>query len=412
MRGLQARRNKHMQEQGEKKLRMQYRNNKYGEPVSVLGYGCMRFSRKGAVIDFDKADRELMDAYKRGVNYFDTAYIYPGSEDTLGRFLEKHSLRDKVNIATKMPQYLVRKADAFDRYFDEELKRLRTDHIDYYLMHMFTDPEEWENLKRLGILSWVEEKKKAGAIRNFGFSYHGNTAMFLKILNDYDWDFCQIQYNYLDETSQAGRVGLETAYAKGIPVIIMEPLRGGRLVNMLPDKAKKLIADNEKHRSPAEWGLRWLWDQPGVTCVLSGMNSLDMVRENCRIAATSCAGEFTDEDFELIRRVKEAINSSMKIGCTGCNYCMPCPKGVDIPATFRSWNRMYTENKRGARHEYVQTVGLRKEPAFASQCIKCGKCEKHCPQNLPIRESLVKADRDLLPPYYRPVLAVMRKFKS
>ena len=401
-----------MQEQGEKKLRMQYRNNKYGEPVSVLGYGCMRFSRKGAVIDFDKADRELMDAYKRGVNYFDTAYIYPGSEDTLGRFLEKHSLRDKVNIATKMPQYLVRKADAFDRYFDEELKRLRTDHIDYYLMHMFTDAEEWENLKRLGILSWVEEKKKAGAIRNFGFSYHGNTTMFLKILNDYDWDFCQIQYNYLDETSQAGRIGLETAYAKGIPVIIMEPLRGGRLVNMLPDKAKKLIADNEKHRSPAEWGLRWLWDQPGVTCVLSGMNSLDMVRENCRIAATSCAGEFTDEDFELIRRVKEAINSSMKIGCTGCNYCMPCPKGVDIPATFRAWNRMYTENKRGARHEYVQTVGLRKEPAFASQCIKCGKCEKHCPQNLPIRESLAKADRDLLPPYYRPVLAVMRKFKS
>ena len=401
-----------MQEQDEKKLRMQYRNNKYGEPVSVLGYGCMRFSRKGAVIDFDKADRELMDAYKRGVNYFDTAYIYPGSEDTLGRFLEKHSLRDKVNIATKMPQYLVRKADAFDRYFDEELKRLRTDHIDYYLMHMFTDPEEWENLKRLGILSWVEEKKKAGAIRNFGFSYHGNTAMFLKILNDYDWDFCQIQYNYLDETSQAGRVGLETAYAKGIPVIIMEPLRGGRLVNMLPDQAKKLIAENEKHRSPAEWGLRWLWDQPGVTCVLSGMNSVDMVRENCRIAATSGAGEFTDEDFELIRRVKEAINASMKIGCTGCNYCMPCPKGVDIPATFRSWNRMYTENKRGARHEYVQTVGLRKEPAFASQCIKCGKCEKHCPQNLPIRESLAKADRDLLPPYYRPVLAVMRKFKS
>ena len=401
-----------MQEQDEKKLRMQYRNNKYGEPVSVLGYGCMRFSRKGAMIDFDKADRELMDAYKRGVNYFDTAYIYPGSEDTLGRFLEKHSLRDKVNIATKMPQYLVRKADAFDRYFDEELKRLRTDHIDYYLMHMFTDAEEWENLKRLGILSWVEEKKKAGAIRNFGFSYHGNTTMFLKILNDYDWDFCQIQYNYLDETSQAGRIGLETAYAKGIPVIIMEPLRGGRLVNMLPDKAKKLIADNEKHRSPAEWGLRWLWDQPGVTCVLSGMNSVDMVRENCRIAATSRAGEFTDEDFELIRRVKEAINASMKIGCTGCNYCMPCPKGVDIPATFRAWNRMYTENKRGARHEYVQTVGLRKEPAFASQCIKCGKCEKHCPQNLPIRESLVKADRDLLPPYYRPVLAVMRKFKN
>ncbi len=391
---------------------MQYRRNKYGEPISILGYGCMRFSRKGAGIDFEKAEQELLAAYRQGVNYFDTAYIYMGSEELLGRVLEKNGLRDKVNIATKLPQYLVKKPEGFDRYFNEELKRLRTDHIDYYLMHMFTDAAEWDRLKALGVTDWIAGKKKSGAIRNIGFSYHGNSEMFLKILRSYDWDFCQIQYNYLDEHSQAGRIGLETARELGIPVIIMEPLRGGRLVNLLPAKAKALIAENERHRTPAEWGLRWLWNQPGVTCVLSGMNSLAMVRENCRIADQARAGEFTAEDEAFIETLKDTINASMKIGCTGCNYCMPCPKGVDIPATFRSWNRMYTESKGGARHEYVQTVGLRREPAFATQCVRCGKCEKHCPQKLPIREALPKAHRDLVPLYYRPVLGVMRTFMS
>ena len=234
--------------------------------------------------------------------------------------------------------------------------------------------------------------------------------MFLRILRSYDWDFCQIQYNYLDETSQAGREGLETAYSLGIPVIIMEPLRGGKLVSLLPEKAKKLIAENEKHRSPAEWAFRWLWDQPGVTCVLSGMNSIAMVKENCQIASTAEAGHFTEEDFALIETVKREINAAMKIGCTGCNYCMPCPKGVDIPGTFRCWNRMYTENPGAGRHEYFQTVGLRKEPAFPTQCVKCGKCEKHCPQKLPIRDALAKADRDLRPVHYRAAMGVARKF--
>lgn len=389
---------------------MQYRKDRHGEDISLLGYGCMRFTRKGAGFDYEKTSEELMLAYNSGVNYFDTAYVYPGSEELLGRFLEENHLRDQVRIATKLPQYLVKKAAAPERFFQEELKRLRTDHIDYYLMHMITDASEWSRLKALGIEDWIAEKKKSGAIRNIGFSYHGNTSMFLEVLNAYDWDFCQIQYNYLDETSQAGREGLEAAYAKGIPVIIMEPLRGGRLVNYLPEKAQKLISENEKQRTPAEWGLRWLWNQPGVTCVLSGMNSTAMVKENCRIASEVREGEFTKEDFELIEKIKEAIRETTKIGCTGCNYCMPCPKGVDIPATFLAWNRMYAEKRSSARHEYIQSVGLRKEPAFASQCVKCGKCEKHCPQHLPIRRALIKADRDLLPPYYRPVLFVMRKF--
>ena len=389
---------------------MQYRKDRHGEEISILGYGCMRFTKKGTGIDFAKAEQELLRAYGLGVTYFDTAYTYPGSEDLLGRVLEKNKLRDKINIATKLPQYLVKNAAAIDRYFNEELKRLRTDHIDYYLMHMFTDVAEWEKLKKFGMEEWIKAKKDSGTIRNIGFSFHGNTEMFLKILNAYDWDFCQIQYNYLDETSQAGRIGLETAHEKGIPVIIMEPLRGGRLVNLLPERAKQRMAENERHRSPAEWGLRWLWNQEAVTCVLSGMNSLKMVEENCRVASEVKAGEFTPEDDALIEAVKEDINASIKIGCTGCNYCMPCPKGVDIPATFRCWNRIYTEKRSGARFEYIQTVGFRRKSALVSQCVKCGKCEKHCPQNLPIRKALVQADRDLLPPHYRIFLTAARRF--
>ncbi|MGX8707407.1 MAG: aldo/keto reductase, partial [Bacteroidales bacterium] len=205
---------------------MQYRKDKYGKPLSVLGYGCMRFTRKGGGIDIDKAEKELMAAYRSGVNYYDTAYLYPGSEAALGEILERNGIRDKVCIATKLPQYLVQRSAAFDRYFDEECRRLRTGYIDYYLMHQFTDFAQWEKLKALGILEWIAAKKQSGAIRNIGFSYHGNTGPFLKILEDYDWDFCQIQYNYLDETTQAGVEGLRAAAAKGIPVVIMEPLRG------------------------------------------------------------------------------------------------------------------------------------------------------------------------------------------
>ena len=213
---------------------MQYRRDRYGRELSVLGFGCMRFTRKGSAIDQEKAEREIMEAFRAGVNYYDTAYIYPGSEALLGAVLERNRIRDQVYIATKLPQYLVRSLSGAENYFQEELERLRTDHVDYYLMHMLTDLAQWERLKQLGIMEWIQEKKATGAIRNIGFSFHGNTENFLKILDDYDWDFCQIQYNYLDETTQAGVRGLKAAAAKGIPVIIMEPLRGGKLVNLLP----------------------------------------------------------------------------------------------------------------------------------------------------------------------------------
>ena len=389
---------------------MQYRNDKHGEKISMLGYGCMRFTKKGTGIDLRKAEREILTAYKAGVNYFDTAYIYPGSEDALGKILAKHNLRKKVNIATKLPQYLIRNREALDKYFNEELSRLQTDYVDYYLMHHLTDVAMWEKLKSVGILKWIEEKKASGQIRNIGFSYHGNTENFLTILNDYDWDFCQIQYNYMDEVSQAGAKGLKAAAAKGIPVVIMEPLRGGKLVNLLPPRAKRVIEKYGHGWSPAELAFRWLYNQPEVTCVLSGMNSVEMVKENCRVASEAEAGHFTKHDNKLIEVVKREIRAKEKVGCTGCRYCMPCPKGVDIPGTFHCYNTMYIEGKNAGRFQYAQAVGLTKEPAFASQCIECGKCEMHCPQGLPIREKLKEADKALRPLPFKVGINVARKY--
>ena len=380
---------------------MQYREDRYGNRLSVLGFGCMRFTKKGNSIDIEKAEKEILAAYDAGVNYFDSAYIYPGSEEAIGQIFEKNGIRERVNIATKLPQYMIGSRAALDKYFNEQLARLRTDYIDYYLMHHMTDVAMWESLKKADIVNWIAEKKASGAIRNIGFSYHGNTDNFLKILNDYDWDFCQIQYNYLDEVAQAGRAGLMAAAEKGMAVIIMEPLRGGKLVNMLPQGARDVMKKSGRGWSPAEWGLRWLYDQKEVTVVLSGMNSLEMVEENCRVASEAEAGLMTQEDFAILEEVKKEIRAKEKVGCTGCRYCMPCPKGVDIPGIFRCYNAMYTESKSLGRFQFAQTVGLTREPAFASQCVKCGKCEKHCPQNIPIRKKLVEADRALRPLPYK-----------
>lgn len=390
---------------------MKYRPDRYGNPISQLGYGCMRFTRKGSGIDYEKAEKEVLLAIEKGVNYFDTAYIYPGNEECLGWILEKNHCRNKVNIATKLPQYLLRSATAIDKTFREELSRLRTDHIDYYLMHMFTDYAEWVRLQNLGIEQWIARQKEEGRIRYIGFSYHGDTEMFLKILDAYDWDFCQIQYNYLDEHTQAGRTGLQAAAKKGIPVIIMEPLRGGKLVN-LPEQAKQVLASHGKGYTPAELGLRWLWNQPEVTCVLSGMNSEEMVSENIRIASEAEPGHLTEEDMEIVAQIRQIIRQREKVGCTGCRYCMPCPKGVDIPGNFHYYNLMYMEKKSSARKEFARNMGLRKEPGFATQCVGCGLCEKHCPQHLPIRQKLKEADRDLRPLPYKIGIQIARKIMS
>ena len=372
---------------------MQYRLDRYGNPLSVLGYGCMRFTQTAGKIDLAKTEQEILEAYRGGVNYFDTAYIYPGSEAALGEILARNGIREQVNIATKLPHYLLKKPDQMESYFSEELRRLKTDHVDYYLMHMLTDTKTWQRLIDLGIKDWLEEKKKSGAIRQVGFSYHGNSDMFCRLLEVYDWDFCQIQYNYLDENSQAGRTGLKKAAEKGLPVIIMEPLRGGRLTGSLPGSAKKIIEGTGL--TPAQFAFRWLWDQKEVTCVLSGMNSLDMVKENLHTADASKPGSLRSADRDLYAKVVAAINENMKVGCTGCRYCMPCPKGVDIPGTFAAYNRMASDGYWKALTEYFMIAGVRQDYTGPGNCIGCGKCEQHCPQGLPIRQELQNAKKAL-----------------
>lgn len=380
---------------------MNYRKDKYGNPLSILGFGCMRLPGKLGRIDMQAAEQQIMAAIENGVNYFDTAYVYPGSEAALGEILGKNNVRDRVNIATKLPHYLIRSREGLDKLFDEELRRLRTDHIDYYLMHMLADCATWERLLSLGIGEWLEEKKKSGQIRQVGFSYHGNTAAFCALLDVYDWDFCMVQYNYMDEHSQAGRRGVAYARQKGLPVMIMEPLRGGKLVSRLPEEAKKIFASHQPQRTPAQWAFRWLWNQEEITCVLSGMNSMEMVMDNIRTASSASVGNLTQEDEAMLARVVKAINGKMKVGCTGCGYCMPCPKNVDIPGTFAAYNRKYSESRFWGLVEYAMCTALRKNPTSASQCVGCGKCEMHCPQGIAIREELKNAQRELEGPLYR-----------
>ena len=389
---------------------MNYRRDKYGNKLSILGFGCMRFPMKAGRIDLAETEREILTAVEGGVNYFDTAYIYPGSEAALGEILERNGLRDRVYIATKLPHYLIKSREALDKLFNEELRRLRTDHVDFYLMHMLTDTDTWERLKAMGIEEWIAEKKASGAIRQLGFSYHGNSDMFCKLLDAWDWDFCQIQYNYMDEHSQAGRRGLNHANGRGIPVVIMEPLRGGKLVSRLPEEAKRIFESYPVRHTPAQWAFRWLWNQPEVTVVLSGMNSDEMVRDNLRTASTVQIGELGPEEEAMLRQVVAAINSKMKVGCTGCGYCMPCPKNVDIPGTFAAYNRRYQEGKFWGFVDYVICTLLRKNPTPASNCIGCGKCEKHCPQHLPIRQKLGEARKELEGPLYRTVRKVLGRF--
>ena len=388
---------------------MQYRNDKHGNPLSILGYGCMRFTQQMGKINIEKTEKELLAAIDAGVNYFDTAYIYPGSEAAVGEIFERNHVRDKVNIATKLPHYLMKDLDGIEKTFNEELKRLRTDHIDYYLMHMLTDLPTWQRLEALGIRDWIRKKMDSGAIRQIGFSYHGNADMFCKLIDANDWDFCQIQYNYLDETSQAGRDGLKYAASKGIPVVIMEPLRGGRLVNGLPKSALKLLSSGDTPRTPAQWAFDWLWNQPEVTVVLSGMNSLEMVQDNTVSADKAYAGMLSEADQEILQKVVKEILSHMAVGCTGCRYCMPCPKNVDIPGIFFAYNMAKSQGLLTAEKSYFMTSALRRDSTSPSNCVECGKCEKHCPQHIEIRKMLKEAGKTLENPIYKAAAYVTRK---
>lgn len=365
---------------------MKYRvNPKNGDKLSALGFGCMRFPR-----DEKETARLVRSAIENGVNYFDTAYIYPNNEAMLGRALPSE-YREEVKIATKLPPYLVRKREDFDKIFNTQLERLKTNYIDYYFMHMLLSIDEWNRLVSLGVLDFIDEKKKNGQIKNVGFSYHGGFDEFKKIADAYAWEFCMLQCNYFDVNSQTGIKGVEYAAGKGIPVMIMEPLRGGTLADRkkMPGKALAVFDEAAVKRSPAEWALRWVWNHPAVLTVLSGMNTQEMLDENIKTASDAESEALTDGELQMFDRAREAILENTYVGCTGCGYCVPCPAGVDIPLCFTCYNDSKLEGRLRAKFYYIMRTNGRN----ASLCTKCGKCEKHCPQGIKIRDELAAVEK-------------------
>jgi predicted aldo/keto reductase-like oxidoreductase len=372
-----------------------------------------------------KAEKIVMTAVESGVNYFDTAWMYPGSEEALGTALEKNGARDKVFIASKLPIVLVKKTADFDRFFNEELLRLKTDHIDYYLMHILTDAGSWKSLVELGIEDWIAAKKKSGAVRQIGFSFHGIGEEFFKILDEYPWEFCQIQYNYSDENFQAGVKGLKKA-AETMPVIIMEPLLGGKLASGLPRRAAEIFraaapsgvsadrapaGSRPAGLSPAGWGLRWVWNQAEAAVVLSGMNDPAQVLENAALADCTLPGSLSAAELDVYRQVREVFNASYKIHCTGCGYCMPCPRNVNIPGCFAAYNTSFSMGRIAGWQQYMTSaVFTSAQSCGPANCVACGNCERHCPQKIPIIESLKTLRGRMEPLPFRIAIAGMRKF--
>ena len=399
--------------------------------VPALGFGCMRFPGKGlGTIDLDASERLVLQALDAGVTYFDTAYLYPGNEEALGQIVERNGVRDRLSIATKLPHHSVKAAPDFDRYLDASLKRLRTNRADFYLLHNMTSTAQWERLCNLGLREWAARQKAAGRIGHLGFSFHGSQPEFLRLLDAYPWDFCQIQYNYADQNYQAGRAGLERATEKGIPVIIMEPLLGGKLAGDLPRAASDLFMAAEKTRReqaglvPADvpesartqvavaWALRWLWDQPGVTMVLSGMNSPEQLAQNAATARDALPGSLSPEERAMFAEVERVFRASYKVPCTGCNYCMPCPKGINIPGVFSSYNASYqVDYKTGVMGYFMCAGALGESPHYASDCVTCGKCMRHCPQGIRIPDELKRARKRLEIPGAKTVMKVAARFR-
>ena len=391
---------------------MQYRIDKRsGHQLSILGFGCMRFPRVLTQIDLNRTEQLILKAIDGGVNYFDTAYMYSGSEVALGAVLAKNRVRDRVFLATKLPLGRCKTFADFEKLLQAQFAALQTDYIDYYLMHNIGDVLTWERLCALGIEKWLKEKKECGQIKNVGFSFHGVHDQFIKLLDVYDWDFCQIQYNYLNINYQAGRAGLQRAAEKGLPVIIMEPLLGGKLATGLP---KKVVAQFKKANgsiTPAAWALRWLWNQEAVTVVLSGMNDMKQLDDNLETASDALPGMLSPVEVDTYSSVIKIIEDGYEIPCTGCNYCLPCPQNVNIPACFTAYNAYGIVGMISGFQLYVTATGLLKTSNnyAASNCIACGACEKKCPQHIPIVESLKKVRKKLEPFWFRTALRIVMK---
>jgi len=392
---------------------MKYRvDKKSGNELSILGLGCMRFP--GAFgTDMQKTEELVMHAIDKGVNYFDTAWIYPGSEEALGTILAKNNVRFKAFIATKLPLILFKNQSTsvdFDKYFNQSLERLKTDYIDYYLMHMITDMDHWNKVKSWGIENWIAQKKKSGQIKKVGFSFHGNASEFIKIINDYDWDIVTIQYNYFDENYQAGVTGLRAASEK-MPVVVMEPLLGGKLATGLPKEAVKIFKQANENLSPVGWALNWIWNQKEVTTLISGMSTIKQLDENVRLAEYASVGMLNDSHKIVYKDVLNSINRGYKVKCTGCNYCMPCPVGVNIPGCFSAYNASYSMGYIEGLKQFAVSTGMTAvKSGSPGLCINCGKCEPLCPQRIPIMKELIPVKKRMEPFFIRFIGACARAF--
>ncbi|AKB25310.1 Aldo/keto reductase [Methanosarcina sp. MTP4] len=369
---------------------MLYRKlGKTGEKVSILGYGSMRLPViDGAVdnIDEEKAIELLRYAIDHGVNYVDAAYSYHGGkgEVFLGKALAD-GYREKVHLATKLSCKRVNCKEDMDRFLNEQLEKLQTDCIDFYLLHG-VKKSYWDKMKKFGIFEFLERARTAGKIKYTGFSFHDDLDVFKEVLDAYPWDLCQIQFNYLDEDFQAGVEGLKYAGEKGLAVVIMEPLRGGNLASKVPEEAKKIWDRSKIKRSPAEWAFRYLWNYPEISVVLSGMSEIGHLEENLRIADEGLPNSLSPEEKDLIAEVKEIYKARIKVNCTGCKYCIPCPQGVNIPRNLGYLNDVYVlDDVENARFQYGVLLAPEEK---AGNCVECGECEEVCPQGIEIREML------------------------
>ncbi len=379
---------------------MQYRNfGRLDWKPSALGFGAMRLPPNGAgseEIDEALAMKMVRTAIDRGVNYVDTAWPYhqEKSEPFIGRCLQD-GYRDKVKLATKLPSWLIKERADLDTYLNEQLKRLQTDHIDFYLLHAL-NKTFWPALLKADVLEWAQGAIADGRIGHLGFSFHDDLALFKEIVDAHDWTFCQIMYNYMDIEFQAGREGLKYAADRGLAVVIMEPLRGGSLTRTPPEEVARLWESAPVKRSQADWALQWLWNQPEVSLVLSGMSTMEQVEQNLDSADRSRVGGMSPEELATVDRVREAYRTLSPIPCTDCRYCMPCPSGVAIPRIFSTYNDsvMYDQPDR-AKASYNRFM---KPEERADNCVECGQCEAACPQQIEIIDWLKKVHAALIEP--------------
>ena len=370
---------------------MKYRTfGKLDWNASALGFGAMRLpvvDDDSGKIDEPEAMRMIRWAIDHGVNYVDTAYPYHKgtSEALVGRAL-KDGYRERVRLATKLPSWLVKAAEDFDRYLNEQLERLQTTYIDFYLLHSL-GTDTWHTIRDLKVLDWAEKQLAEGRIRHLGFSFHDRYEAFLEIVDAYDaWTFCQIQYNYMDEENQAGTRGLQYAAGKGLAVVVMEPIRGGALARP-PEQVQAIISSTSRNRSPAEWALQWVWNHPEVSLVLSGMSNMDQVRENVAAADRSAVGSLSADELAMIGLVRDAYRKLQPIPCTDCQYCVPCSNQVDIPRNFQVYNESIMYSDPGALRWHYKEMD---ENERAGHCEECGECEEKCPQQIEIMEWLKK----------------------